>query len=133
MADIKNVTNIADEEAEVKPIVLRFTDTNQVYTLEFNRQTITYAEKNGFPLNPFNREQVIFEKPIEVLEDLFYYSFMKNHRGISKTITDKILYDDLGGMSTAIMERLMELYFLGYSSLISTEEKPKNSTLAVEM
>lgn len=133
MADIKNVTNIADKEAEVKPIVLRFTDTNQVYTLEFNRQTITYAEKNGFPLNPFNREQVIFEKPIEVLEDLFYYSFMKNHRGISKTITDKILYDDLGGMSTAIMERLMELYFLGYSSLISTEEKPKNSTLAVEM
>ena len=133
MADIKNATNIADKEAEVKPIVLRFTDTNQVYTLEFNRQTITYAEKNGFPLNPFNREQVIFEKPIEVLEDLFYYSFMKNHRGISKTITDKILYDDLGGMSTAIMERLMELYFLGYSSLISTEEKPKNSTLAVEM
>ena len=133
MADIKNVTNIADKEAEVKPIVLRFTDTNQVYTLEFNRQTITYAEKNGFPLNPFNREQVIFEKPIEVLEDLFYYSFMKNHRGISKTITDKILYDDLGGMSTAIMERLMELYFLGYSSLISTEEKQKNSTLAVEM
>jgi hypothetical protein len=133
MADIKNVTNIADKEAEVKPIVLRFTDTNQVYTLEFNRQTITYAEKNGFPLNPFNREQVIFEKPIEVLEDLFYYSFMKNHRGISKAITDKILYDDLGGMSTAIMERLMELYFLGYSSLISTEEKPKNSTLAVEM
>ena len=130
MADIQN---IADQEAEVKPIVLRFTDTNQVYTLEFNRATVSYAERNGFPLNPFNKDTIVGERPIEVIEGLFYYSFLMHNKGINKQITDRILYEELGGMTTEMLERLMELFFLGYSALISSENKPKNSKLTVEM
>lgn len=130
------VTNLQDANAEkhVEPIVLRFKDTNQEYTLEFNRATVTLAEKRGFPLSPMNAE-VVMEKPAEIIPDLFYYSFLMHHKGMNRAITDKILFEDLGGMSSKMLERLILLHAQGYESLINTEEdnKPKNSNLAVEM
>ena len=135
MADSK-VTNLQDANAVeyAKPIVLRFKDTNQEYTLEFNRATVTLAEKRGFPLNPMNTE-VVMQRPAEIIPDLFYYSFLMHHKGMNRQITDKILFEDLGGMPSEMLERLITLHAQGYESLINTEEdnKPKNSNLAVEM
>ena len=133
MSDVTNIVN-ADEIAEIKPIVLTFTDTNQVYTLEFNRNTVAWAEKSGFPLNPMNGQEILMEKPMSVIEDLFYYAFQMHHRGISKSVTDKILYEDLGGITSAMLERLVALHMKAYGTLITNDEaKPKNPTLAVEM
>lgn len=134
MSDSNNTVINPEEISEIKPIVLKFTDTNQVYTLEFSRNTVAWAEKNGFPLNPMNGQDILSEKPMTVIEDLFYYAFQMHHRGMSKALTDKILYDDLGGLTSAMLERLVMLHIKTYGTLITDDEsKPKNPTLAVEM
>lgn len=130
---MSEVTNVNEAKERVKPIVLRFTDTNQEYTLEFNRATVSLAERRGFPLTPMNAEEVINSKPAEVIPDLFYYSFLMHHKGMNRALTDKILFDDLGGVTSEMLERLILLHAQGYETLISDEDKPKNSTLAVEM
>ena len=58
MSDIEN-TNVETTVEDIKPIVLRFADTHQEYTLEFNRQSVAFAEKRGFPLTPFNTEEIM--------------------------------------------------------------------------
>lgn len=136
---MSEVTNFNEAKANetaneyAKPIVLRFKDTNQEYTLEFNRATVTLAEKRGFPLTPMNAGEVMTARPAEVIPDLFYYSFLMHHRGMNRAITDKILFEDLGGLTDEMLERLVTLHAQGYESLINTEDKPKNSNLAVEM
>lgn len=131
-------TPIKDQSEEIKsvePIVLTYTDSDTSYTLEFSRATVAFAERQGFQLNPFNFEEMLASKPIEVLENLFYYSFQMHHRGINKSVTDKILHDDLGGMSTALMERLMALHTQAYEGIVNVndEGKPKNPNLKVEL
>jgi len=134
MSDVNNTVMNPEEISEIKPITLRFKDTDQVYTLEFNRATVVFAEQRGFALNPMNGHDVIMDKPMSVLEDLFYYSFQMHHRGMSKVLTDKILYEDLGGLSSAMIERLISLHAKAYGSLISgDEDKPKNPNIAVEL
>ena len=131
--DENEVTNVNEAIEQIKPIVLRFADTNQTYTLEFNRATVSFAEKRGFPLTPTNGEEIINTRPAEVIPDLFYYAFQMHHKGISKAITDKILFEDLGGLTSEMLERLILLHTLGYETLINGEEKPKNANLVVEL
>lgn len=133
MSEVTNLQSEATAKEYVKPIVLRFKDTNTEYTLEFNRATVTLAEKRGFPLTPLNAGEVINDRPAEIIPDLFYYSFLMHHKGMNRAITDKILFEDLGGMTTEMLERLITLHAQGYETLINTEDKPKNSNLAVEM
>jgi hypothetical protein len=129
-----NDKTLEEVENEVKPITLRFTDTDQVYVLEFDRNTVKLAERNGFPLTPFNKDKFIDEIDMVTLEQLFYYSFQMHNRGTSKQITDNILYEELGGMPVEMLIRLVELYLLPYTTLISGEgEKVKNSKLTIEM
>ena len=130
---MSEVTNVTEAKERVKPIVLRFTDTNQEYTLEFNRATVSLAERRGFPLTPMNAEEVIYNRPAEVIPDLFYYAFLMHHKGMNRALTDKILYDDLGGITSEMLERLIMLHAQGYETIINDGDKPKNSTLAVEM
>lgn len=120
-------------ENEIKPITLTFTDTNQQYILEFDRNTVKMAERNGFPLTPFNQDKIIEEMDMELIEQLFYYSFQKNNRGIAKSITDDILYNELGGVSVELLVRLVELYMLPYMTLItSKEDSAKNSKVVID-
>lgn len=129
-----NDKTLEEVENEVKPITLRFTDTDQVYVLEFDRNTVKLAERNGFPLTPFNKDKFIDEIDMVTLEQLFYYSFQMHNRGTSKQITDNILYEELGGMPVEMLIRLVELYLLPYTTLISGDgEKAKNSKLTIEM
>lgn len=129
-----NDKTLEEIENEVKPITLRFTDTEQTYVLEFDRNTVKLAERNGFPLTPFNKDKFVDEIDMVTLEQLFYYSFQMHNRGTSKQITDNILYEELGGMPVEMLIRLVELYLLPYTTLISGDgEKAKNSKLTIEM
>lgn len=129
----KTDRSIEEIENEIKPITLTFTETNQVYVLEFDRNTVKMAERNGFPLTPFNQDKIIEEMDMELIEQLFYYSFQKNNRGIAKSITDDILYNSLGGVSVELLIRLVELYMLPYTTLISnTEDNSKNSKVVID-
>jgi hypothetical protein len=55
-----------------------------------------------------------------------------HHPTISKKKTDEILRNDLGGLSEAIQERLVDLYLAPMGELVG-DESPKNVNMTVEM
>lgn len=115
------------EEKTIKPIVLKNNENGDVFTLEFNRESVKFAESKGFTLD------AVEMSPMTALPDLFYYAFRMHHRNIGRNQTDKILFDDLGGLSDVIIERLGELYTKPYTDLIQSEENSKNSKMSVEL
>lgn len=113
-------------EEKIKPIVIKDDENGDVFTLEFNRESVKFAELKGF--NVAN----ITDKPMTTLPDLFYYAFRMHHKNLSREKVDKI-YDKLGGLTTAMIERLGALYAAPFETLIQEEDKLKNSHMTVEM
>ena len=132
--NIEETKSVEEAITKVEPIRFSYKDNDAQYVLEFNRRTVRFAESKGFPLTPFNAESIVQDMPFTVLEDLFYYAFQMHHQGMSKTLTDKILYDDFGGLSNDMMAHLIALYLQTYTALINTEEgKTKNPNLILEL
>ena len=108
----------------VKPIELTDNENGKTYTLDFNRDVVRRAERNGFSLTEC-------EKFPSMLSDLFYYSFLMHHdREINRKKADALL-DDLGGIGNApegLFGRLSDLYVQTYSSL--TDEKNGRLTVS---
>lgn len=102
----------------VNPIELTDNETGKKYTLDFSRDIVRRAERNGFSLGEC-------EKFPSMFSDLFYYSFLMNHeREITRKRTDALL-DDLGGIGGApdgLFGRLCDLYVQTYSSLVGDEK-----------
>ena len=76
-----------EEINAIKPITLKDENGN-VYTLEFNAETVRLAQKNGLDY------QEISSKPMVVIPDLFAYSFKMHHKALSPVVIQK-LWDDL--------------------------------------
>ena len=99
----------------IKPIELTDNDTGKVYTLDFNRDIVRRAERNGFSLTEC-------EKFPSLLSDLWYYSFLMHHeREVTRKKTDSLL-DDLGGVTgtpDGLWERLGQLYTQTFATLDS--------------
>lgn len=119
--------NLANEK--VKPLLLTDNDTGEKYTLEFSRESVKFAEARGFDVDDVGRF------PMTKLPDLFFYAFRMHHRNISRSRTDSILYDDLGGLSEAVIERLVMLYAAPFEALTASAEdgEPKNARMTVEL
>lgn len=118
-----------EKKEKVKPIRLIDNETGENYILEFNRDTVKWAEQRGFV-----PEQVT-QFPMTVGADFFFYAFRMHHKNIARDKTDKILFDVLGGINETtgkIFARLMELYVGTYSSF-SDEEAEANPRMAVEL
>lgn len=111
--------------AERKPIKLQYEDGTE-YVLEFNAQTVQEAERAGFTIGE------IVNKPMTLVPLLFYFAFKMHHPTIAKKKTDKILKEDLGGLSEAFQERLVELYLAPMEEL-GGSDTPKNPTMRVEL
>jgi hypothetical protein len=114
---------------KIKPLVLTDNETGDKYVLEFSRESVKFAEARGFSVE----DSVKF--PQTKIPDLFYFAFRKNHRNISRERTDRMLFDDLQGLPTAAIERLLMLYNEPLNALIRTDEdgKPKNAKVTVEL
>lgn len=110
----------------VKPIILHDEENGLEYTLEFNRESVKFAEARGFDINDVGRY------PMTRLPELFWYSFRMHHKSVSKEKAEHILFDVLGGMPEGMAERLGELYAVPFNALASGDEKPKNSKMTVE-
>ena len=115
------------EKQTVKPIILR-NDVNDVYVLEFNRDSVKFAEARGFKVQTL--EDGV---SLSGIEELFFYSFRMHHPNMTKANSDKILYEELGGMRPEMLERLVELYIAPFNTLITTEDSAKNSKMTVEL
>lgn len=111
---------------KIKPIVITDGDNGDVFTLEFNRESVRFAEMKGFNISD------IETKPMSTLPELFYYAFRMHHKSVSKDKADKI-YEKLGGLTEAMVARLGALYAAPFETLIQSEESLKNSNMTVEM
>lgn len=114
-------------DERINPIRITDKDTGDVYELDFNRDSITFAEGRGFKLGD------VGDFPQTKFRELFYYAFRMNHKRLSLEKVDKI-YDKLGGLTGKMLERLVELYqqALAANSIQDEEELEKNVHVAVE-
>ena len=110
----------------VKPVILQF-EGGEEYTLEFSRETIAYAEDHGFSKEDFDTKTMVR------MPELFFYAFRMHHPEVTREQADGILFNDLGGVSSELAHRLVELYNEGYKSLINVSGKPKNPKLTVRL
>ena len=118
---------MGNENTAIKPIIIRDEEKGAVYTLEYSRETVKWAESRGFDISDVERF------PMIKFPELFYYAFRMHHRNISRQQTDKIL-DEIGGISKALSERLGQLYAAPYTTLFTDdEETPKNAKMTVEL
>lgn len=113
--------------AKIKPIVIKSKD--EEYTLEFNRESIKFAEARGFKVED------VSNYPMTKLPELFFYAFRMHHKNVARDKTDNILFEELGGIPEGLLERLAELYMQPFEALTIVEdgEERKNSKWSVEM
>lgn len=123
--------NIVDERVRAAKITDE--DTGMVYTLDFNRESVVFAERNGFEI------EAVGKFPASTIPELFYYAFRMHHGpkkgNISRGQTDAIL-ERLKGVSPEFLERLILLYSqAAYSNNVveTTEEMGKNGHMTVEL
>ena len=107
----------------MKPIILK--DKDNEYTLEFDRESVKFAELRGFKI------EEVGEYPMTKIPELFFYAFRKNHKNVARDKTDKIL-EEMGGLPEGFVARLVELYTAPFDFLLEGEER-KNSKWTVEM
>lgn len=118
---------MAKTDNKVMPIRITDPNTGEMYTLEFSRESVRFAEQRGFKISELT------DFPQTNIPNLFFYSFRKNHKNVAREKTDKML-DELGGLAPAELARLVELYNQPNESLILTEESGrKNCNLTVEL
>lgn len=113
-------------EERIKPIILTLEDTKEEFTLEFNRESVKFAEARGF------KPEDISNYPMTKVPELFYYSFRMHHKSVSKDKTDKIINDYFGGiagMPEGMMGRLGELYAQPFTTLEDKEGKKGKVTV----
>lgn len=109
------------ERGRIKPITLTDTNTNKVYTLEFNRATIKEAENNGFDITSAGK------KPVTAFSILWRYAFKMHHPEVTAEQAEQML-EEIGEISVALTERLFALYQAGADNL-----HVENPTVAVTL
>ena len=111
----------------VNPITIRDTETGDVFTLEFDRESVKFAESRGFKIED------VGDFPMTKIPELFWYAFRKNHKRVSKEQAERIL-DLIGGLRPGLMERLGQLYALPFNALTNNDDdgEEKNGRMTVE-
>ena len=117
----------AEVNEKINPIILHDTEEGVDYTLEFNRESVRFAEARGFDISDVGKF------PMTKLPELFYYAFRMHHKSVSREKSDRILFDYLGGMPDGMAERLGALYSAPFDALTASEEKSKNARITVEL
>lgn len=122
----EKVTNLQDY---VQPARLTDEQTGQVYELDFSKESVVFAERNKFDL-----EDAI-KYPVSGMQDLFYYSFRKNHRNVPREKTDKMIDRWGGGVPEKLVKRLVQLFQQAQASnaILVDEDAEKNSGLTLEL
>ncbi len=93
------------------------------YTLEYNRQSVKTMESQGFVLDELT------SKPATMIPLLFSGAFIKNHRGMKRSLIDE-LFDEIAD-KTGIMQALMEMYMETLATLMDDKADEGNVTWAV--
>lgn len=101
------------------------------YELDFNRESIKFAESKGFVLEDITRA------PVTKMPELFYLAFRMHHRYIPKDKTDKFMeaaWDNT--LPDNVFSQLSNLFNYAQMSnciTINAEEDEKNEFATVEI
>lgn len=79
----------------------------QDYTLEYSRTSVRQMEDQGFVVDQLS------EKPVTMVPMLVYGAFIKNHKGIKRSLVDEIfehITDKLGDGDNGFIHTLLEMY-----------------------
>lgn len=119
--DRVNPIRLTDHEGIIK-------NPEDVYELDFSRESIAFAEARGFKL------ENVADFPVTNIANLFYFSFRKNHRNVPREKTDKFIAA-WGGVPEKVLKRLLELYNQAAmaNNIQTDEDAEKNETATVEM
>lgn len=123
-------TNEFDEaiNEKVEPIYIDDPDTGETYTLEFDRESVKFAESRGISI------QMVTDFPMTYVPELFWCAFRMHHKSrISRERAEKILFDGLGGLEDGAIERLGRLFAKPYDDLVLTEAKRKNAKMTMRL
>ena len=94
------------------------------YTLEYNRQSVKTMEAQGFRLNDLT------DMPVTMIPLLFSGAFIKNHRGVKRSVIDEI-FDEISDKN-AMLEALMEMYAETLQTLTDSNAEAGNVSWAIE-
>lgn len=112
------------------PIKITDNETNHVYILDFDRESIKFAESHGFDWH------LMRSQTVTMTELLWYCAFRRYDKKISREKAVSMLYA-LGGMREAWMDRLSDLWLQGMESLVAdetaSEEDAKNAKMTVTL
>jgi len=111
---------------KVKPVIIHDNENGIDYTLEYNRESIKFAESKGFDIADVTKQ------PMNKLPELFFYAFRWHHKNMARANTDALL-EKMGGFPDGLIERLGQLYAVPYETLIQGETDQKNSQVVVEL
>ena len=109
---------------KVRPIIIRDSKNNHEYTLEYDRDSIRFAESRGFKIEDID------SYAMTKVPEFFWYAFRMHHKSVALNQAEEILRQ-IGGMDEAIAKRLVALWMQTYDSLGS--EETKNPDLSVEL
>lgn len=112
-------------EERVRPIKLHDPDNGDEFVLEFNRESVKFAESRGFKIED------VGDFPMTKIPEFFWFAFRMHHPRISKEQAERILYDDLGGVPEGLIEQLGKLYLAPFEALQSNGDE-KNGRMTVE-
>lgn len=108
------------------PIILRDTENGKEYRLEFDKESVKWAEGKGFNIED------LAKYPMSKTEELFYYAFRKNHKNVSLERAQKLLAG-IGSISEEFMKRLIELYSEPFSAFNAEEDGEETPFVKVEL
>ena len=113
-------------EEKIGAINLTLDDTQETFTLEFDREAVRFAEARGF------KPEDLADFPMTKIPELFYYSFRMHHKNVSREKTDRIIENYFGGIAgfpEGMLERLGALYAQPFTTLEDKEGKKGKVTV----
>lgn len=112
----------------INPIRITDKESGEVYELDFNRDSVAFAERSGFKLED------VGDFPATKIAEFFYYAFRWHHKKMSRGQTDKLL-EKLGGVTGRMLERLIELYQQAVvaNNIQDEDELAENPHVTVEL
>jgi len=91
-------------DERVNPLILTDPVTGEEYELDFNRESVLFAENREFKIDE------IGDYPAKNVPLLFWYALRKNHRRIAQNQAEKILLEHFKGLSVKKLGQLIALY-----------------------
>ena len=98
---------------------ITITYKKQEYVLEYSRNAVKQMEQQGFVLDK------IAEQPMTMVPMLVYGAFVKNNKGIKRSLVDEIyehISDKIGDGDNGFIHALLEMYAETVNTLTDNDE-----------